>query len=233
MVNVIEIYEDVVKDTANADQNGQLSYAQFSRFSRRAELLLLDWLSGKVTNDQMPIPWISQKDKDWLSPFITKYPKQASDGFIPRPDDYYQWENFYRLGSEVNADCEDDVQPEVCNTPIEIVDGQQFYERCHTYIEEMKVSMKKPICKLIGNQIEIMPKDIGSVCLEYIRLPKFASITGKNDPVYNDEIPDVVVNYEWEEWARPYLVWLITDMFANTTREQALKQFNTASNPKQ
>lgn len=231
MLSILEVYEDVVKDSANADQNGQINYAYFSRVSKRAELLLLDWLSGKVTNDQMPIPWLSQKDKDWLSPFITKYQKQVVDGFIDKPDDYYQWENFYKIGSKSGADCEEDETTDDCNTPIELLDGQQFYERCNTHIEELQ-PVNKPICKLIGKQIEMLPKDLGSVCLEYIRMPVFASITGKNDPVYNEEIPDVVVNYEWDEWARPYLIYLITDMFSNKTRESALKQFNEASNPK-
>jgi hypothetical protein len=233
-IPILEIYDDVVKDTTNADQNGQLSYAQFSRISRRAELLLLDWISGGVTNERLPIPYVSQKNKDWLSPFITKYQKQVVGGFIDKPSDYYQYDNFYRLGSKSDADCDDNNLPQDdCNTPIEILDGQQFYARCNTYIDELKVSADKPICKMIGNQFEVAPKDLGSVCLEYVRLPVFGSITGKNDPIYNEEVPDVVVDYEWEEWARPFLIWFITDIFSNTTREQALKQFNAASNPKQ
>lgn len=233
MLSIIEVYDDVVKDTTNADQNGQLSYAQFNRLSRRAETLLLDWISGGVTNERLPIPWVSQKNKDWLSPFITKYPKQVTDGTITKPADYYQFENFYRIGSKEGVDCDDeDVQTDDCNTPIEILDGQQFYERCHTYIEELKVSLDKPVCKLIGNKFEVMPKDIGSVCLEYIRRPVPASITTKIDPVYNEEVPDVVVDYEFDEWARPYLIWFISDMYSNNTREQALKTFNQSSNPK-
>lgn len=232
-ISILEVYDDVVKDTANADQNGQLSYAQFSRISRRSEILLLDWVSGGVTNERLPIPWVSQKNKDWLSPLITKYPKQVVDGVIEKPADYYQYENFYRLGSKTNADCEDDDEPkDDCNTPIEILDGNQFYERCHTYIDELKVSLDKPICKMVGDDIEVAPKDLGSVVLEYIRLPKFGRITGKNDPVYNEEVPDIVEDYEWSEFARPFLIWFITDMYSNKTREQAAKQFNAASNPK-
>lgn len=234
MISVISLYDDVVKDTASADQNGQVSYQQFSRLSRRAEILLLDWISGGVTNERLPIPWVSQKNKDWLSPFITKWSKQVTGGAIDKPPDYYQYENFYKLGSKVNADCEEeDGEPmDECNTPIEIVDGEEFYERCNTSIEELEISISKPIAKEVGTTFEVMPKDLGSVCLEYIRQPVFASITGKNDPVYNEEIPDVVVDYEWEEWARPFLIFFITDMISNKTREQALKQFNAASNPK-
>lgn len=233
MISILDVYDDVVKDSANADQNGELSYAQFSRLSKRAELALLDWLSGGVTNERLPIPWISQKNKDWLSPFITKYPKQVNGGVIEKPPDYYQYENFYRLGSKTNTDCEDDdAQADECNTPIEILDGQQFYGRCHTYIEELKVSMDKPVCKIVGDEIEIMPKDIGSVVLEYIRLPKFGRITGKNDPVYNEEVPDIVEDYEWGDFARPFLIWWITDFYTNKTREQAEKTFNQSSNPK-
>lgn len=232
-LGIIELYNDVVKDSANSDQNGELSYEQFSRLSRRAELLLFDWLSGRVSGDTAPIPWTSQKDKDWLSPFITKYPKQVVNGEIVKPSDYYQWENFYRIGSKEGIDCEDDEldATDPCNTAIEIVDGQEFYERCRTDIEELQVSLDKPIAKLIGNKIEVLPKDLGSVCLEYIRYPLFGSITGKIDPLYNEEVPDVVVDYEYDEWARPFLVFWIVDMFCNKTRETAEKQFNASSKP--
>lgn len=233
-IGAISLYDDVVKDTANTDQNGELSYSQFTRLLRRAETLLLDWISGGVTNERLPIPWVSQKNKDWLSPFIKKWEKQVTGGTIDKPPDYYQYENFFKLGSKINADCEDDDEPaDECNTPIEIVDGQQFYERCNTYIEELQVSLSKPIAKELGNKFEVMPKDLGSVCLEYIRQPVFGSITGKLDPTYNEEVPDVVVDLEWEDWARPYLIFFITDMISNKTRESALKQFNAASNPKQ
>ncbi len=223
MLDILSVHRDVVKDTANADQNGELNYAQFCRYSKRAELALIDWLSGGITNERLPIPWVSQKNKDWLSPFITKYPKQVVDGEIPKPADYYQWENFYRLGTSVVSDCDDDDSPkDEFNTPIEILSGAQFTDRCNTSIEELQVTLKKPISKLIGKKIQVAPKDLGSVCLEYIRMPIFGSITTKNDPIYN----------EWDEWARPFLIFFITDFYTNTTREQAEKQFNQASNPK-
>lgn len=233
-LSIVSVFDDVVKDTANADQNGQLTYAQFSRLSKRAELSLLDWLTGGVTNERLPIPWVSQKNKDWLSPFITKLKTQVVNGVIERPADYYQYENFYRLGSSVAADCDDeDIPTEECNTPIEILDGAKYYDRCQTYIEELKPSLKKPISKQIGEEFEVMPKDLGSVCLEYIRLPKFGRITGKPDPLYNDEIPDIIEDYEWTEFARPFLIFFITDFFTNKVREKSGKEFNAASNPKQ
>lgn len=231
-LSIVEIYDDVVKDTANADQNGQINYAMFSRLSRRAELRLLDWLSGDVANERMPAPWVTQKNKDWLSPFIKKYPTQVINGFISRPSDYYLYEDFYRIGSKVSDSCDDEDLVDECNTPIEMLDGQQFYERCRTYIEELKPSIYKPITKLVGDKFELRPKDLGSVELEYIRIPVFGSITGIVDPVFNDEVPDVIVNYEWDERSRPLLVWFIVDEYSNHTREQALKQFNQASNPK-
>ncbi len=233
MLDIKTVYDDVVKDTANADQNGQLSYQMFSRLSRRAELRLLDYLSGGVENERLPIPWVSQKNKDWLSPLIKKYSTQVTNGIIDRPSDYYLYEDFYRLGSKANEDCDDDEATDDCNTPIELLDGQQYYMRCRTFIEELKPSLDKPIAKLVGNKFEVLPKDLGSVELEYIKMPVFGSITGKIDPIYNDEVPDVVVDYTWDERSRPLLIWFIVDEFSNHTREQGIKQFNQASNPKQ
>lgn len=156
--SILDVYETVKNDTANADQNGQLSYATFSRMSKRAELQLLDFLTGGVTNERLPIPWISQKNKDWLSHLITKFPDQVSGGIISRPADYYQYENFYKGGSANNSGCEEDEedtpQTDECNTPIELLDGQQYYERCRTYIEELKPSMSKPIAKMVGEDLK-------------------------------------------------------------------------------
>lgn len=233
MLSVVEIYEDVSKDTTNADQNGQLSYAMFSRLSRRAELRLLSWLTGSDSGERLPMPWANQKNKDWLSPLIKKFSTQAVNGFINRPSDYYEFDNFFRLGTSENGSCEEDENPDECNTPIELLDGSQYYERCRTHIEELKPSLNKPISKIVGNTFELMPKDLGSVTLEYIKMPVFGSITGKIDTTFNDEVPDTVVNYEWDERARPLLIWFIVDEYANNTREQAIKQFNAASSPKE
>lgn len=233
MLSVVEIYNDVIKDTANTVQSGHLSYEMFSRLSRRAELQLIDWLTGDVADQRPPFPYLTQKNKDWLAHLITPFKVQPVEGVFTRPVDYYQWDNLSRLGAIVSEGCEEEDKQDLCNTPIEILDGQQFDERCNTYIEELKVSLKKPVCKMVGKEVQIAPKDIGSVKLEYIRFPKFASIVPKNDPVFNDEVPDIVVDYEWDERAREFLIWFISDSFANHTREQALKQMNILSNPKQ
>lgn len=231
-MDIISVYDDVVKDTANADQNGQFGYEMFSRNSKRAELRLIDWLSGDIAADQrMPAPWVTQKNKDWLAPFIKKYSTQVNNGSITRPDDYYQFENFFRLGSNADADCEEDEELDVCNTPIEVLDGQQYNQRCITFIEELKVSLDKPIAKFVGKTLEVSPSDMGSVTLEYLRFPVFGSITSKVDPVYNEEIPDVVVDYEWDDRARPLLIWFIVQEFSINTRENALFQLNAASKP--
>lgn len=232
MLNIISVYDDVLKDSVNKFENGDISIPMFNRMSRRAELWLLDWLSGDVSNAAPPIPYLSQKNKDWLSPFIKKYPAQVVNGSITKPEDYYGYENFYRIGSKIEADCEDD-EPisDDCNTPIEILDGDKFNQRCLTYIKSLRPSFKKPITKLVGNNFEVNPKDLGSVILEYVRYPIFGEIKTKFDAVYNEVVPDedTSINYEWQEWARPFLGWCITDLFANNSRENALKQFNQST----
>lgn len=234
MLDVISVYNDIAKDSANTYQNGSLSYEMFNRMSKRAELRLIDWLSGSVSNDRLPVPYVTQKNKDWLSPFIKKHTTQVIGGSITRPEDYYQYENFYRIGSKVADDCEEsEGQTDDCNTPIIILDGDQFNDRCGSNVEEIRPSIYNPITKLVGNEFELAPKDIGAVTLEYIRYPKYASIIPKIDPEFNDEVPDVVTNYEWNENSREILIWFIIDAFSTHTREQSLKQNNFASNPKQ
>ncbi|MBP6478171.1 MAG: hypothetical protein KA290_10670 [Chitinophagaceae bacterium] len=233
MLDVVSVYNDITKDSANTPQNGDLSYEMFNRMSKRAELRLIDWLSGSVSNDRLPIPYVTQKNKDWLSPFIKKYETQVVNGRITRPSDYYMYENFFRLGSKVADNCDDDEDVlDDCNTPITILDGDEFNDRCKSNVEEIKPSINIPIAKLVGNEFELGPKDLGSVTLEYIRYPEYASIIPRMDEVYNEEVPDVVTDYEWNENSREILIWFIVDTYANHTREQALKQFNAASNPK-
>lgn len=233
MLDIISVYEDVVKDAANADQNGQISYKSFTRFSRRAELDLLDWLSGGVGNNRIPIPWQSQKNKDWLTQFIAREPLSVTGGKATRPADYYKFESLYLL-NPIGGDCEDDEEGEYkesCEPSIDLLNTDQFNDRCATHIEELKPH-NKPISKQVGKDFYFAPKDVGAVALEYIRYPKFGSITGKDDPDHNQEVVDVAVDYEWDEYARPFLIYLITDSFVNKTRERAGKEMNAASTPK-
>jgi len=229
MLSIKEIYDDCI-DTIGTDQNGDLSFSKFNRFSRRAELRIIDWLTGN--DDIIPKPPF-QKEKDWISTFIKKVPAQVTSGFILKPADYYTYDNFFRIGNKVEADCDENELPQVCNTPIEILDGQQYYVRCNTYIQEKKPSFQKPIAKVVGNTFEVIPNDLGSVTLEYVRNPIFGQIVSKFDSVYNEEVIDenLSINYEWIGGVREVLVFFIVDAFVNYTREDALKKFNAASKP--
>lgn len=225
------IYDDVALDNVNTAENGNLDFAMFNRISRRAELRMIDFLSGDIENQKPPMPYTSQKDKDWLAPFITQFPQQVTGGRITRPVDYYGYENMYRLGSGDQAACGDDIAENGCNTPIELLDGRKFYTRCETFIEGLNPSFKKPIAKAVGKDFEFLPADLGSIMLEYVRYPVFGKIVVAQDTVHNDQIIDEAnsTNYEWEEYARELLVYFITDTYSIHTREQALKQFNQAT----
>lgn len=228
MLLTSEIYKDVL-DTINEAENGRLTIDKFNRFSRRAELRFLDWLSGDISSQIPPEPFLSQKNRDWLTPFIVPFPAQVSGGIIQRPADYYKFGHIYKLGSAVSGDCEDDIK-EGCNTPIELVDNALFDERCNTFIEELK-PVNKPIVKMLGRTLVFGPSDMGSVVLEYTRYPKFGEIVAKQDQVFNDLVPDDSAStpYEWDDSARDALVWFIVNSYYDSTREQAGKQFNIAT----
>lgn len=232
VLEIISVYDDV-KDSTNKWESGYMSIEMFNRLSRRSELALIDWLSGDVAGVMPPEPWVTQKNKDWLSPLIKKFPASVTNGAIEKPTDYYRYDNFYRIGTKVESDCDEETTEAEndCDTPIDMLDGDQFNQRCITYVKDKKPSFKKPISKIVGNEIEVRPKDLGSVQLEYIRYPKFGIIGKTLDPLYNDEVPDPnnTTNYEWGEWARQPLNFFITNFFADHLREQALKQFNAAT----
>ncbi len=236
MIDIISLYNDVAKDSANQDENGSISIARFNRFSRRAELLLMDWLSGDVAGVIPPAPWITQKNKDWLAPFIVKKLSQVIGGRISRPEDYYTYDNFYRIaGLAPGASCSEEEEQEFLtplgNPPITILDGAEFNNRIVTWIEELKPTIEIPISKVIGKEFELSPADLGSVGLEYIRYPVFGQIVPMKDEVYNDVIPDPAksTNLEWDENVRSVLIYYMTNMYADNTREQAAKQFNAAT----
>jgi hypothetical protein len=107
MINVIDIYQDSA-DRINVEENGQFSYSMFNRFSKLAELRLLEWLSGDISAIIPPEPFRSQKNDDWLSPFIVKYASNVTNGQITRPVDYYLYQDLYSLsGSQL---CDDDTE---------------------------------------------------------------------------------------------------------------------------
>ena len=226
MIPVKEVYEDVSKDTVDSATNGNLDFETFNRMSKRAELRLMDFLTGDVEGVKPPTPYTDTKIKDWLSPFITPYPVQIKNGKIDKPDNYYGFENMYLLGIyNVQSACYEEVNgSESCNTPIELLDGDKFYQRCNTFIEGRKPSFVKPISKAVKKTFEFLPKDLGSIVLEYIRYPKFAKIVSKIDTVYNDEVVDeaLSVNYEYDESMRELLIYFITQSFGVKVREQAL-----------
>lgn len=235
MIQASSLYKDVI-EAINVEVNGQFPYAMFNRYSRIAELLLLDWITGDIKGQQPPEPYTTMKDKDFVAPFISAYSGNAVNGKMSRPKDYYGFENMYIIGgTKAQSACvetDDDSQDSVCNTPIELLDGSQFYTRCKTYISALKPSYKKPIAKLVGKEFEFLPKDIGSVSLEYYRYPKFANIVTKVDPVFQDEVVDEVAttNYEWDENARSILIWFIVDRFANRVSSKGMKELNILSN---
>ena len=228
MVPVKDIYDSVAKDSVNSAENGDLNFEMFNRLSRNAELRLLDYLTGDIENIKPPVPYTSQKLKDFLSDLIAKYPKAVVAGTIPKPDDYYSFENLYMVGNfDKPATCDEDIEgEEVWNTPIELVDGGEFYHRSSSYIVGLRPSFRKPIAKMVGNKFEFSPKDIGSIVLEYVRYPKFAKIVGVVDEEFMEEVIDVEksANYEYGDWARELLIYFISREFSTHTREDSLLQ---------
>lgn len=232
MISSVDIYQDV-SFRINKSQNGDLTYSQFNAISWLAELKLLDWLSGSFSGNEPPEPYLTQKNRDWLSFLITPYTAQAVDGIITRPEDYYQFEDLSRI-TGIIQECEDEQEEDVEEPPvptIRLLSNDKFNQRLETNIKALKPSFKKAIAKQVGLTFQFAPKDIGSVKLEYIRYPHRASIVTMMDTVYNEEVPDPAAStdYEWGEYARNPLIWFMCDEFSNHNREQALKAFNSAT----
>lgn len=220
-------------DKINEDGNGQLTVQRFNRYLWMAILRTMDWLSGDVANIIPPTPYTAQKDRDWLSPFITKYSTNTVGGKITKPEDYYGWDNAFLLGNynDLPEDCEEEIFVDNCNIPIELLSGDEFYYRCITDIEGLQPSLTKPICKEVGNTFEFRPFDLGSMTLEYLRYPVKARLGVVMDNVHNQEVYDPLtsVDLDWPQYAEDVISWFIADMFFNFVSNQAGKTFNVQS----
>lgn len=224
-MNVVEIY-NAIADKIKPEQNGTLAISSFNIKSKTAELRLLDYLSGDVSGITPPEPYTTQKVRDWLSYFLFTQNGIVEGGGFEKPADYYMFENMAIIGSYKDDDCGDEVLREGCDTPIELLDGAAYDERCKTKIKSLKPSIKKPISKIVGQNFQFNPKDLGSIKLTYKRYPVFAVVKVMVDPIYNDEVPDPAtsINYEWPDFARGLLIWFICQQYPTSTREAALAQ---------
>lgn len=226
MIGVLGVYEKVKADV-NSTENGVLTYSLFNTFSEGAELSVIGFLTGGISGEGIPINFNSQKSRDILSDFIVPVTGQVNDGIFPKPADYYTPDVFYRMGNDLNDDnCNDKISG--TNTDIEILDGQQFQNRTTTFINEIKPTASSPIAKVVGDNFVIFPKDIGTVILEYIRVPKFAKIVPVLDQTYNREVADLVnsVDYEWHPGVRDLIIWFIKQAYVQYNGNQQSKQAN-------
>lgn len=227
MIPIKEIFDVVYNDYFNSAENGEITFPQFNRLSKLAEIRLMDYLNGDVENIKPPMPYTSQKLKDYLSHFITKYPKDVQDGIVSKPGDYYGFENMYFIGNDA-PDCSlaEPIETETKYTPINLIDGNEWNMRSKTFIKRLRPSFYKPVCKEVGDYFEFNPKDLGGVVLEYVRYPKFGQIVAKFDPERNVEVIDesASTNYEYGDWARELLVYFISRLVSIGTREDSLLQ---------
>ena len=216
-----------VSDRIVPEQNGSIVYTKYNRFSQLGELRLLYWLTGNISNQLgYPEPYSTQKIRDFLSPFLTSEKIQVENGIAVKPANYYMWERAAIIGDRRDELCGEDVIITGIDTPIELLDAATFDARSQTYIASLRPSLRKPICKLVGDSILTLPKDLGSIIVEYKRYPVFGKIETKIDEVYNNEVvdEDASKNYEWGEYARELLVFFIVEQYPISTRENALQQ---------
>jgi len=235
------LYQDAARLLANRDENGYWSYDLFNQGIRIASNRVLDYITGDSSMQTLPISYSTQKAKDFISNLITPYSATITNGVITKPDDYYHYDNLYTLSlsetgcEEDETSCDEDTPvAEIIKTPVEMLDGQQFYVRAQTYIKGLKPSPQKPICKMIGNTIEFLPRELGSCTLEYIRYPIYGEIKTMIDPVYYNIVadPNTSVDNEFGEWARELLLYYLVQGFSTHISQRSLYEMNENSGKK-
>lgn len=234
-ITIKSVYDDVLFQISK--ENGVLTISDFNRLSKRAENKLLNWVTGNLEGVTLPQMYTTQKDKDFVSPFIAEHKAMLVGGKLDKPDDYYLYENSYGLslediecvGEEDDKECgEGEEKNKVLSNQATLLNSDEFNLRKKTRIKGLKPSVEVPICKEVGNSFEYAPDELPAVVLEYVRYPLYAVAVGAIDATYNQEVIDEAAstNYEWKEYARDVLVWIIVDMFSNSTRDGDLKNMN-------
>lgn len=233
MISVVGVYNDV-RFRVNKE-NGFLSTQEFNDASWMAQLSMIDWITGGSSGTEVPQLYLNQKNRDWISFLIEKYQVTVSDGIFTKPVNYYLFENLYKVNGPTTIVIDGSpVAMDIPDYPISLLSNNKFNVRANSNIEELKPSLDSAISKMFLNKIQILPKNIGDVILEYIRYPIKSLLVTVRDTTYQEDVPNenASTHFEWGEYARGLLVWFIVDEIANHTREGALKQFNTASGGK-
>lgn len=233
MISIKFIYDSVVNDLVNITENGNMTFPMFNRCSKRAELRMVDYITGDVEGVKPPEMYTTEKVKEWVSSIIEAEAKYISDGFFEKPEGYYRIDNMYFVGDRTDKDCkavDETFVKGVYGGEIEMVGGKEFYRRINSSIVGQSPTYQKPICKMVGDGFVFAPKDAGMVALEYVRYPKYARIVSMVDPVFYKEVIDEVAStdYEYSEFATDLLIYFMIESFAYYTREPELLGINRA-----
>jgi hypothetical protein len=162
-IKIKKVFDGVVVDNINTPSNGDLSFDRFNRLSERAELRMLDWLTGDIAGIQPPQPYLTQKNKDWASFLLKDYQGNVSKGLLAWPEDYYLYEAMRPINSSLQADCETGKEyesDEPGGGTIELLDTQVFDDRANTYVKRLKPSAERAIVRSKGREYRFLPKDL-------------------------------------------------------------------------
>lgn len=233
MIPVRTVFDGVTKDDVNSVENGNMGGDRFNRLSKRAELKVLDYLTGDVEGIIPPVMFSTGKLNDWLSQFIELKTVNVVNGYAKKPEGFYKIVSLSAITGDTQEDeneCDNNINEhiDICRNPIDLLTEDEFNFRCVTSIKGLKPTFLNPIAKRTDTGFAFAPKDIGFVEISCVRYPKFAEIKFKEDPLYKTmEIDEEEsTNYEYGEWATEMLIYFITQLWAKHTREDALAQHN-------
>jgi hypothetical protein len=240
-ITVSSVYNDVLQEISK--ENGVLTITDFNRLSKRAENFIIDYITGRIQGDTLPQMYFTQKVKDYVSVLIKEFTAGLdSEGRITKPTDYYMYENMYSMSLEEGESCDEEEldcdKNDIDNTggikkvQVQLLDGDKFTKRLSSKIKGLSPSVNKPIAKEVGNYFYFAPKELAGITLEYVKYPTYAVAVGVIDTIYFNEVISntLSTNYEWPEYARNLLAYVIVDLYSNSVRENALKQFNNSTN---
>lgn len=228
MITAVSLYKSF-KQAVSPSENGGVTIEQFNEYGNLGSLNLLNWLTGGLTGEKPPVPYTTQKIKEFLQHLIKSYVAVPVNGKIKKPEDYYRFEDLFKVGHESEDVCNDEYTG--ADTPIALMDSQEFKDRIVSPLEEIRLSFESPGAKLEGDEFEFYPRNLGTVKLVYLKMPVSGVVVPKDDTLYNDVIPDepLSTSYEWPEYLREQLLSFVIDAYSTANRESWLAQKGEAA----
>tara|TARA_R110002012_G_scaffold65666_4_gene172303 strand:- start:11919 stop:12605 length:687 start_codon:yes stop_codon:yes gene_type:complete len=214
MVLIDTVYQRVLA-LANKEQRGYITPQEFNLFANQAQLEILDQyvydinLFNRIPGNDKEYSDMIRLLGEKIGILTTETTEVVSTGgIIVFPIDLYKLGNIFFNNSLVDQITSSEYR-KLLNSPL------------------TTPSLKRPVCVIFNNQINIYPQSIPEVLMSYVRVPNTVSwgyVVINNKALY-DPNPTKTTNFELHASEETELVYKILKLSGVAIQRQELAQF--------